>query len=163
MDLLLEIDEDTFKPYLQRFAASVWGVLMKVSHKPGQVGVRGREGREGRGGARGGARGGEGRAGEGRGGEGRGGAGQGRLAVVGSTRRRPRRGPAARAPRAAPAGRAGAGGGGGGAGKAGCRGEQAEAAGTYRSSLFLPQKQWFNVNPQSIGHALRVAFCVGFG
>ncbi|KAG2451269.1 hypothetical protein HYH02_003876 [Chlamydomonas schloesseri] len=36
VDLLLEIDEDTFKPYLQRFAASVWGVLMKVSHKPGQ-------------------------------------------------------------------------------------------------------------------------------
>ncbi len=37
IDLLLEIDEDTFKPHLQRFAASVWGVLMKVSHKPGQV------------------------------------------------------------------------------------------------------------------------------
>ncbi len=25
-DLLLEIDEDTFKPFLQRFAASVWQV-----------------------------------------------------------------------------------------------------------------------------------------
>ncbi|KAG2501736.1 hypothetical protein HYH03_000236 [Edaphochlamys debaryana] len=36
VDLLLEIDEDTFKPHLQRFAASVWQVLMKVSHKPGQ-------------------------------------------------------------------------------------------------------------------------------
>ncbi|GFR48907.1 hypothetical protein Agub_g10856 [Astrephomene gubernaculifera] len=36
VDLLLEIDEDTFKPHLQRFAASVWQVLMKVSPKPGQ-------------------------------------------------------------------------------------------------------------------------------
>ncbi|GIL79702.1 hypothetical protein Vretimale_12351 [Volvox reticuliferus] len=36
VDLLLEIDEETFKPFLQRFAASVWQVLMKVSQKPGQ-------------------------------------------------------------------------------------------------------------------------------
>lgn len=37
VDLLLEIDEDTFRPHLERFASSVWQVLMKVSHRPGQV------------------------------------------------------------------------------------------------------------------------------
>lgn len=36
VDLLLEIDEDTFRPHLERFASSVWQVLMKVSHRPGQ-------------------------------------------------------------------------------------------------------------------------------
>ena len=38
INLFMETSEEEFAKFLQTFVADVWGLLMKVSLKPGQVG-----------------------------------------------------------------------------------------------------------------------------